>query len=40
MQNKQTILQNWNNDKASINDIISNILILLNINDIEIKTKL
>lgn len=39
MQNKQTILQNWNNEQASINDIISNIFNLLNINDIEIKNR-
>ena len=39
MQNKQTILQNWNNEQVSINDIISNIFNLLNINNIEIKNK-
>lgn len=39
MQNKQTILQNWNNEQVSINEIISNIFNLLNINNIEIKNK-
>ena len=39
MQNKQMILQNWNNEQVSINDIINNIFNLLNINDIEIKNK-
>ncbi|MGE3859433.1 MAG: hypothetical protein AB7F53_05550 [Nitrososphaeraceae archaeon] len=39
MQNKQSILQNWNNDQFSIVDIINNIFELLSINDIEIKNK-
>ena len=39
MQNKQSILQNWNNDQFSIVDIINNIFDLLSINDIEIKNK-
>ncbi len=39
MQNKQMILQNWNNEQVSINDIINNIFNLLNINDIEIKNE-
>jgi uncharacterized protein YfbU (UPF0304 family) len=39
MQNKQSILQNWNNYQFSIVDIINNIFDLLSINDVETKNK-
>ena len=37
MQNKQSILQNWNNDQFSIVDIINNIFDLLSIDELETK---
>jgi hypothetical protein len=37
MQNKQTILQNWNKEKVSINEIIDNIFYLINLDNMEMK---
>ena len=39
MQNKQSILQNWNNDQFSIVDIINNIFDLLSIDELETKNQ-
>ncbi|HJT83498.1 MAG TPA: hypothetical protein VJ697_03360 [Nitrososphaeraceae archaeon] len=39
MQNKQSILKNWNNDQFSIVDIINNIFDLLSIDELETKNK-
>lgn len=40
MQNKHTILQNWSNEKTSMNEIINNIFELINLEDMELKKNL
>lgn len=40
MQNKHTILQNWSNEKISMNEIINNIFDLINLEDMEMKKNL